>query len=90
MIKSGQRYGWNKRYYNVDLIGTDYARIGKGFGCYAETVEKPEDLKPAFQRAIDSGLPAVINVILEFKTPVATKILQTMKKATIKKAQKAK
>jgi len=89
MIKSGQKYGWDKRFYNVDLIGTDYAQIAKGFGCYAETVEKPEDIKPAFQRAIDSGLPAVINVIMEFKTPDATKILQTMKKAVIKKAQKA-
>jgi len=89
MIKSGQTYGWNKRYCDVDLPGTDYAQIAKGFGCYAETVEKPDDIQPALQRAVDSGLPAVINVKMEFKTPDATKILQSMKKAAIKKARKS-
>lgn len=88
MIKTGQRFGWDKRFCDVDLPGTDYAQIAKGFGCYAETVEKPEEIQPALQRAVDSGLPAVINVMIDFQSPDATKILQKMKQAAIKKSQK--
>lgn len=80
MIKSGQKYNWGKRYIDTDLPGTDYALIAKGFGCYAETVEKPEDIQPALQRAIDSGLPAVIDVKIAWKTPTGTRIIQQMKK----------
>lgn len=37
----------------------------KLFGCYAERVEKPEDIKPAFKRAVESGKPALIDIIVE-------------------------
>ncbi len=39
-----------------------YDKMVESFGCYAELVEKPQDIKPALQRAFDSGKPAVINV----------------------------
>ncbi|GAH02693.1 unnamed protein product, partial [marine sediment metagenome] len=57
-----------------------YAQIAKGFGCYAETVEDPNEIQPALQRAIDSGLPAVIDVKIAWKTPTGTRIIQQMKK----------
>ncbi|MBA7663080.1 Acetolactate synthase large subunit IlvG [subsurface metagenome] len=80
MIKSGQKYNWGKRYYGTEIEGTDYAQIAKGFGCYAETVEDPNEIQPALQRAIDSGLPAVIDVKIAWKTPTGTRIIQQMKK----------
>jgi len=40
-------------------------RVAEGFGAYAERVERPEDLRGAFQRAASAGRPAVIDVIVE-------------------------
>jgi len=64
-----------KRYLNVDIPNIDYAAIAKGFGCYAETVVKPEEIKPALQRAVNSGKASVINVKIKWDTPKATKTL---------------
>jgi len=74
MIKSGQSMFSGKRYFNVDIPDIDYASIAKGFGCYA-TVEKPEEIKPALQRAVNLGKTAVINVKIKWDTPKATKTL---------------
>jgi acetolactate synthase-1/2/3 large subunit len=45
-----------------DFGNADYAAIARGFGCYGETVEQVEDIRPALERAIDSGGPAVLDV----------------------------
>jgi len=39
-----------------------YDRMVQGLGGYGEAVEKPDDIRPALQRAFASGLPACINV----------------------------
>jgi thiamine pyrophosphate-dependent acetolactate synthase large subunit-like protein len=44
------------------LRGTDYVAIARGFGCHAERVRRPEEIKPALDRAAASGLPAVVDV----------------------------
>ncbi|GAB3617294.1 thiamine pyrophosphate-binding protein [Okibacterium endophyticum] len=46
----------------LDLSGTDYAAIARGFGCHGETVTDRDEIGPAFRRALASGLPAVIDV----------------------------
>ena len=45
---------------------TDFARIAQAYGCFGITVEKPEDFAGAFADAMNSGLPAVIDVKTEF------------------------
>lgn len=40
-----------------------YDRIFAELGCHGEHVEKPADLRPALERALNSGKPAVVNVI---------------------------
>jgi acetolactate synthase-1/2/3 large subunit len=80
MIKSKQKGEFKKRYCDVDLPPTNYAEIAKGFGCYGEKIEKPEDIKPAIQRAIESKKPAVIDVDIAFETPIAMKVIGNLKK----------
>lgn len=46
----------------TDLAPTRYDLAAAGFGCHAEHVERPEDLRPALERAFDAGLPACVNV----------------------------
>ncbi|HEY1777196.1 MAG TPA: thiamine pyrophosphate-binding protein [Solirubrobacteraceae bacterium] len=50
----------------TDLDGTDYAAIARAFGCHGERVERPEEVRPALERARDSGLPAVIDARVAF------------------------
>jgi acetolactate synthase-1/2/3 large subunit len=80
MIKSKQKGQHRKRYCDVDFPPTNYAEMAKGFGCYGEKIDKPEDIKPALQRAIDSKKPAVIDIDISFETPLAMQFLALYKK----------
>lgn len=43
----------------------DFSSIAKSFGAYGERVEHVKDIGPAFQRAIASGGPAVLDMIVD-------------------------
>jgi acetolactate synthase-1/2/3 large subunit len=45
---------------------TDFARVAQAFDCFGVTVEKPQDFTKAFEQAMASELPAVIDVKTEF------------------------
>lgn len=45
---------------------TDFARVAQSFDCLGITVERPQDFAGAFDRAMASELPAVIDVKTEF------------------------
>ncbi|MHA1379128.1 MAG: thiamine pyrophosphate-binding protein [Candidatus Helarchaeota archaeon] len=75
MIKSGQKLLLKKRYIDVDFQDDNFAEIAKAFGCYGERVEDPSQIKAALQRAVDSKLPAVIDVIIDFATPDGTQLM---------------
>jgi acetolactate synthase-1/2/3 large subunit len=49
------------------LGGVPYERVVEGFGGYGECVEQPEQLKPALERALQSGRPACVNVLVDPK-----------------------
>ena len=45
--------------------GLDYTRYDKAveaMGCHGEWVEKPGEIRPALQRALSAGKPAVVNI----------------------------
>jgi acetolactate synthase-1/2/3 large subunit len=61
-----------------DLFGEDrlvaavlpdrpYEKMVAALGGYGERVEDPEEIRPALERARESGLPACLNVILDPK-----------------------
>jgi thiamine pyrophosphate-dependent acetolactate synthase large subunit-like protein len=45
--------------------GTRYDRVVESLGGHGELVERPEEIRPALERAFKSGLPACINVICD-------------------------
>lgn len=59
IIRSGQRKALDFE-FGTALEGSDYAAIARGFGCHGATVERAAEVAPALQRALASGLPAVI------------------------------
>lgn len=71
LIRQNQRYAYEYE-YGVDLtydgLGIDFVKLGESFGCYAERVTEPDGIQAAFQRAVESGKPAVIDVIVERET----------------------
>ena len=47
------------------LINPDFAAYARSFGAHGETVERTEDFKPAFQRALDANKPAIIELEID-------------------------
>jgi acetolactate synthase-1/2/3 large subunit len=45
--------------------GTRYDKVVEALGGYGEMVDRPDEIKPALDRAFKSGLPACINVICD-------------------------
>ncbi len=65
MIKGAQDMMFGGRRVGAMLGGADYAAVARGFGCYGRRVEKAEDIAPAFREARASGLPAVLDVLVD-------------------------
>ena len=65
IIRAGQRMQMDFE-MGTGLEETDYAAIARGFGCHGETVTRAEDLAPALERSLASGLPAVIDCRTKF------------------------
>lgn len=66
MIRSAQKAVHGERYVGVDFHqGTRYDKLAEALGCYGERVTEPEGIRPALQRAVDSGIPAVLDVIVD-------------------------
>jgi acetolactate synthase-1/2/3 large subunit len=63
MRPQGSMYGWD-RLAATELAYTHYERVVEAFGGHGEFVERPEQIRPALERAAASGKPALINVII--------------------------
>ena len=67
LIRQNQRYAYEYE-YGVDLTykgrGIDFVRVAEGFGAYAERVTQPGDIRGALGRAVQSGRPAVVDIIV--------------------------
>ena len=48
-----------------------YDEVAEAFGCYGEKVERLEQLRPALERAVASGKPALIQVMVDPTTNMA-------------------
>ena len=62
--------GWtartpDRRKPGRELGFTAFHDMAIGLGAYGEKVEDPDEIRPALERAFNSGRPAVINVIVE-------------------------
>jgi acetolactate synthase-1/2/3 large subunit len=45
--------------------GTRYDQVVEALGCHGELVSRPQDLRPALDRAFSAGLPALVNVLTD-------------------------
>ena len=59
-----QHYG-EKRAVACELLPTRYDHVVTALGGHGEHVERAEDLEPALARAVASGKPAVVNIMID-------------------------
>ena len=74
-IRMHQEKHYPNRVVGTELVNPDFAAYARAFGAHGETVEQTSDFKPAFQRALDSGKPAIIECRVD---PEALTPRQTM------------
>ena len=53
------------RVIGTDLVSPDFAALAGTYGAHGETVETTRDFMPAFERALGSGKPAVIELRMD-------------------------
>jgi len=68
----GEMKAFHERVYGADgMVAQDldqqvaYERVVEALGGYGERVERPEDIAPTLDRAAASGVPALVNVLLD-------------------------
>ncbi len=64
-IRMHQERSYPGRVSGTDLINPDFAAYARAFGAHGEIVEATEQFAPAFERAVSSRKPAVIEVRID-------------------------
>ena len=59
-----QKELYGGRYFAVDYGDVDFGALAKAFGAHGERVTQPDGVLPAIRRALASGLPAVVDVVI--------------------------
>jgi tartronate-semialdehyde synthase len=75
LIRQNQKYAYGGIRYEIDIDFPhgdqtennllDFAKFSEAFGGWGERVTDPDQIRPAFQRALASGKPAIVDVIVE-------------------------
>jgi acetolactate synthase-1/2/3 large subunit len=65
MIKAVQMAAYDARYVGVDFDEVCYDQVARACGCYGERVEEASQIRPALERAVASGKPAVLDVLVD-------------------------
>ena len=64
-IRMHQERAYPGRVSGTDLQNPDFAAFARAFGGHGESVSHTDEFAPAFERAIASGRPALIEVCLD-------------------------
>ncbi|MFQ5614034.1 MAG: thiamine pyrophosphate-binding protein, partial [Anaerolineae bacterium] len=64
-VQSKQYLNFEGRRIGTDLYIPDLAAVARDLGAHSERVEAPEEIIPALERALSSGQPAVLDVIVD-------------------------
>jgi len=77
LIRQAEKYGYQMNYevsiwYEAENKMIDFVKFAEAFGARGERVERPEEIKPAIQRALQwmsrNQKPAILDIIVERET----------------------
>ncbi len=64
-IRMHQEKTYPGRVSGTQMFNPDYPALARAYGAHGEKVERTEDFEAAFARALDAGLPALIELVLD-------------------------
>jgi acetolactate synthase-1/2/3 large subunit len=62
-VKALQHGLYDGRFISADFLEVDYAEVAKSLGCWGRRIEAPDALAGALAEALESDLPAVVDVV---------------------------
>jgi acetolactate synthase I/II/III large subunit len=64
-IRMHQERAFPERVVATNLVNPDFAAYASAFGAYGETVRRTDEFPAAFERALASGVPAVLSLAVD-------------------------
>lgn len=81
--KKNQVDYYNNRFVGADIEGPDFAEVARTMGAVGVRVERPEDLKDAYESALNSDKPTVLDIQVD-----GTQLAPPFRKDALKKPQR--
>jgi acetolactate synthase-1/2/3 large subunit len=83
-IRMHQERDYPSRVIGTDLHNPDFAAYARSFGCHGSTVRKTSEFAAAFDEAVASGKPALIEIVTEQDQISPTATLSGIRAAALK------
>jgi len=87
-IRMHQEREYPGRISGTRLKNPDFAAYARAFGGYGERVEATADFAPAFQRALASGKPAILHLVIDPEDITPTTTLAAIREAALKRKER--
>jgi acetolactate synthase-1/2/3 large subunit len=82
-IRMHQERAYPSRVCGTDLVNPDFAALARAYGAHGELVEQTSDFAPAFERAINSAKPALIEIRLSLEVITPRQSLSQIRAAAL-------
>lgn len=71
MVRQWQELFYDRRYSHTFIKGSvDFVKLAEAYGALGLRAERPSEVRPAIEEAVNSGRPAVVEVIVECEANV--------------------
>jgi acetolactate synthase-1/2/3 large subunit len=84
-IRMHQEREYPGRVVASGLRNPDFAAYARAFGGHGETIERTEEFEPAFERALASGVPAILHLKVDPEAITPTTTLSAIREAALKR-----
>ncbi|HEX4747806.1 MAG TPA: thiamine pyrophosphate-dependent enzyme, partial [Gaiellaceae bacterium] len=64
-IRMHQERTYPRRVIGTDLVNPDFPALARAYGAHGQRVERTEDFEGAFERALASGKPSVLELLVD-------------------------
>ncbi len=78
-IRMHQERDYPGRVSGTDLTNPDFAALARAYGGHGETVAATDDFAPAYRRAVASGKPSIIHIMLDPEAITPTRTLSDIR-----------
>ena len=86
-IRMHQEKEYPGRITGTDLVNPDFAALARAYGAFGAVVEKTDEFAPAFEAALDSGKPSVIEIRIDPDAIMPQATLSGLRRAALEKAK---